>query len=424
MSSYLVCHVQKFGGADLKGVGIHNDRESENSKNKDIDYSRTSQNFDALTGIEGNPKTNYKKEVEDRIEKFYRGKRAIRKDAVKLVSVLVSADHDFFKDMEKEEIKRFFAESSSYLANRFGAENVVSAKVHMDEHTPHMHFTFVPLRDGKLTAKTIIDRKELKRLQDELPMRLQDAGYDIKRGRENSPQQHLDVLDFKRVKSAEKLQAMEIEKVANGFRKGAVKTKSGFLGLIGKDAMRITAQDYNNARLIMHDYAALRKDYDGLARERELIKTYKAEIDTLREENRDMKELELHYPREMAQLRERLRQERAEEERRMRLERARYERLQEQRRREREEERQLREAEEREEKERQLREAELQKSASKLEIGESLKTENETTVKTQDSEKAQKVQEITQEKPKRKRRVTVRRENSSNRGDKGRGRSR
>ena len=44
--SYLICHVQKFKANDMKGTQIHNQRESENSKNKDINKDRTILNYD------------------------------------------------------------------------------------------------------------------------------------------------------------------------------------------------------------------------------------------------------------------------------------------------------------------------------------------------------------------------------------------
>lgn len=197
--SFLVCHVAKFKAGDLRGVSIHNNRESSNSSNKDIDYSRTELNFDALTGENGNPHTNYRVEVEKRLQANYRGERAIRSDAVRLVSVLVSSDHDFFADMDRQEVERYFKTAAEYLSERVGASNVVAAKVHMDETTPHMHFTFVPLtEDGRLAAKEITSRANLRSLQDELPKVMQRAGFDVQRGVENTPRRHLSERELKR----------------------------------------------------------------------------------------------------------------------------------------------------------------------------------------------------------------------------------
>ena len=63
-------------------------------------------------------------------------------------------------------MRSFFQESYEVLSKRYGKENVISAIVHLDETTPHMHFNLVPLRDGKLSSKAIFDREELRTLQD------------------------------------------------------------------------------------------------------------------------------------------------------------------------------------------------------------------------------------------------------------------
>ena len=39
----------------------------------------------------------------------------------------------------------FFEETYAFLSERYGAQNVISAYVHLDERSPHMHFAFVPV---------------------------------------------------------------------------------------------------------------------------------------------------------------------------------------------------------------------------------------------------------------------------------------
>lgn len=103
--------------------------------------------------------------------------------------------------MGKEETRRFFAEAAAYLTDFVGRENVVSAMVHMDEKTPHMHFLHVPVTpDGRLCAKDIYTKAALRKLQDELPRHLQNRGFQIERGVEQqkgSAKKHLDTREFK-----------------------------------------------------------------------------------------------------------------------------------------------------------------------------------------------------------------------------------
>ena len=63
--------------------------------------------------------------------------------------------------------KLFFERSYEFLEKKYGRDNVVSAYVHLDETTPHMHFAFVPVvhdkkKDiSKISAKELLTKKEL-----------------------------------------------------------------------------------------------------------------------------------------------------------------------------------------------------------------------------------------------------------------------
>lgn len=71
------------------------------------------------------------------------------------------------QELPADKSRAFFEATYAFLRDRYGEHNVVSAYVHMDEVTPHMHFAFLPIvvdqkRGGeKLCAKEVINRKEL-----------------------------------------------------------------------------------------------------------------------------------------------------------------------------------------------------------------------------------------------------------------------
>ena len=251
----LVCKVRKFQQDAIKGIEVHNDRKSTRSNNKDIDYSRTHKNFDALTGIEGNPQVNYVKKSQELIDSQYTGTRTIRKDAVRVVSVLITAKHTFFEDMPDADQKRFFKAAADYLAKKFGAVNIVAAKVHRDETAPHMHFSFVPMRDGRLTAKTIIDRKTLTQLQDELPKVLQAEGFGIERGIVESENEPMDTREYKRNIALAKREVADIKKEVNRIESEAEPKK----GIFDKTpVVKLPVEDYKILMAIAKDYAALK----------------------------------------------------------------------------------------------------------------------------------------------------------------------
>ncbi len=68
-----------------------------------------------------------------------------RKD-VKVCSDWVVTLPENLKGTSEKEQREFFEKTYEFLANRYGGEkNVLSANVHKDETTPHMHFAFMPV---------------------------------------------------------------------------------------------------------------------------------------------------------------------------------------------------------------------------------------------------------------------------------------
>ena len=181
--SFLVLHMDKFKKDAVRGIQSHNERERESRSNPDIDYERSAGNYDLHEHAAG----SYAEAIQNRIDELLLVK-AVRKDAVHMCGLIVSSDSVFFEKLSPEDTKRFFEESKEFLTDFVGAENVISAMVHMDEKTPHMHFLHVPVTpDGRLSAKTIYTRDSLKKLQTELPRHLQSRGFDLQRGVEQEP---------------------------------------------------------------------------------------------------------------------------------------------------------------------------------------------------------------------------------------------
>lgn len=86
------------------------------------------------------------------------------------------------KDLPADKRKGFFQEAYNFLAERYGVENgknIISAYVHLDEKTPHMHFCFVPIvvdkKKGtyKVSAKERFPLGELKTFHKELQEHLE-----------------------------------------------------------------------------------------------------------------------------------------------------------------------------------------------------------------------------------------------------------
>ena len=122
----------------------------------------------------------------------------------------------FFKDKTNREIKAYFEYALKFLENRQRPDTFLSAVIHMDEKTPHLHLCFVPLTaDGRLSAKEIIgNRKNLVRWQDEFWQHMVKQYPELERG-ENASQtgrEHIPPRIFKEMtqltKQKEQLDAL------------------------------------------------------------------------------------------------------------------------------------------------------------------------------------------------------------------------
>ena len=192
--SYMVCHFGKYKSGNVFGLQKHNQRENDNYSNVDIDNARTPLNYDLIN--KGN--INYTKKIKTIIEVNRNSQRAVRKDATVYCECIVSSDSDFFQNLTENNQKRFFEKSLEYLKEKIGEEFIISANVHLDETTPHMHVGFVPIIENSLSAKKLIDRKFLREVQDQLPAYLKNIGFDIQRGIEGSKRKHKDIKEFKK----------------------------------------------------------------------------------------------------------------------------------------------------------------------------------------------------------------------------------
>lgn len=276
--SYVVCHVKKFKSNDVKGMQIHNQRESENSINKDIDSSRTNLNYD----LHNQNQINYNKRVKEILEEGYKGNRAIRKDATVMTGTIVSSDREFFNKLNKEQTRLFFKISYNYFKNFYGEKNIIAAQVHLDETTPHMHIMAVPLKeDGRLSAKTMITRESLRKFQSELPKLLQEKGFGINRGIENSKANHKETIELKK-DTFENTKA-KIEE----YNKLAENATERFNSL--KDTITLVENIKPKKRLLGSNLSISEEDYATLKTKAEVSELYAIENKDIKKEIYNLK---------------------------------------------------------------------------------------------------------------------------------------
>ena len=112
--------------------------------------------------------------------------------------------------------KLFFERSYEFLANRYGEKNVISAYVHRDETSDHMHFAFVPVTEDKkrggekLSAKEVITRADLRTFHEDLERHL-DSFHDWHFGviNEATKEGNKAIAELKRGTAVEELQQQQ-----------------------------------------------------------------------------------------------------------------------------------------------------------------------------------------------------------------------
>ena len=208
-AQYAIMRFAKYKGPEISGIEAHNERTKEKyASNPDIDTSRTHLNFHLVE-----PPGKYRVEAERQIAEA--GCRT-RTDSVRLVEMLVTASPEFFKDKKREEIRTFFQTALDFIKQKQNPNTIISAVVHMDEKTPHMHLSFVPLtEDQRLSAKDIVgNKKKLTWWQDEFWKYMVKKYPDLERGESASQtgRDHIPPRVFKEMtrltKQKEKLEGL------------------------------------------------------------------------------------------------------------------------------------------------------------------------------------------------------------------------
>ena len=189
--SYLVCHMEKYKRQDVSPVEKENERDEKyQGNNPQIDSERTSGNYHIFY-----PQGKYIEMINKRLATLTL-KRKIRSDAILMNSFVIGSDGEFFKGMRAWEQRAYFEDCARFFMEKYGYENMLSAVVHVDETTPHMHLNFVPINDGRLSSKSLFDRQKLAQLQTELWEQV-GKKYGLQRGKENSQAKHITAAEHK-----------------------------------------------------------------------------------------------------------------------------------------------------------------------------------------------------------------------------------
>ena len=235
-----MAHMKKYTKAGCGHMFAHYDRSADRIGNENIDRTRTYLNYNlAVHQIMGQGEFIRKRCAEVKCQN--------RKDVNVMVSWVVTAP----KDLPEQEYKTFFQLSYDFLQQRYGRENVVSAYVHMDEVTPHLHFAFVPVvydekkKRYKVSAKEAVNRRDLQTFHTDLQTHLERTlGHEVGILNDATREGNKSVLELKRGTAIEKV--VEAEKKAS---ETLLETQRVVENM--KDALEVIKAEYGAKRVFL-----------------------------------------------------------------------------------------------------------------------------------------------------------------------------
>ena len=221
--SYAIVRNVKMTRVEAQGICVHNDRKAKNHSNKEIDVTKTYLNY----YIKKN-ELNYIKEF-DKLKDKYDLKGQIRSNSIIMCEMVFTSDKEFFNKIGEKETKRYFDECYKFMCNykNLGEKNIISAVIHLDEETPHMHLIYIPVihtedKNGNSIDKVCCrdfwkGRNSYRNLQNAYFDFVKSKGFDLERGLfvEETNREHLTIQQYKNITNfedtKEKLKNIKLE---------------------------------------------------------------------------------------------------------------------------------------------------------------------------------------------------------------------
>ena len=205
--SYAIIRNTNYKMKNLAGIYRHNERKNTNYSNKEINRQNSKLNYSIKA-----PYSTYEKIFKD-IRKKYDLKGMIKKVSNVMCEFIITSDKEFFKSIGEEETKRYFQTAYKFVANykNLGEDFIVSAKVHNDESTPHMHIVFIPVvhknKNGNEISKIACSeywkgKDSYKKLQDSFYSYMTKSGFNLERGNKEE-NEHIPIEKLKKITNYE-----------------------------------------------------------------------------------------------------------------------------------------------------------------------------------------------------------------------------
>ncbi len=218
--SYAIIRNANYKKDNLAGLYKHNERKNTNYSNKDINKNNSIKNYSIKSC-----NTTYLNALKKLIQENNLHGRIIKTTNV-VCEFIITSDREFFEEIGEEETKRYFKTAYNFVSQYkdLGEKYIISAKVHMDESTPHLHLVFVPVihKTDKKSEKKFEKiacseywkgKDSYRQLQDSFYEYIKNAGFDLERGKERKIE-HLSTEKLKQVTDYDNIKyELENEKI-------------------------------------------------------------------------------------------------------------------------------------------------------------------------------------------------------------------
>ena len=208
--SYAIIRNANYKKENLAGLYKHNERKNTNYSNKDINKNSSIKNYSLKQC-----NTTYSNAIKNLIHKNNLQGRIIKTTNI-ACEFIITSDKEFFDAIGIDETKRYFQTAYDFVANykNLGEKYIISAKVHMDESTPHLHLVFVPVIHTKDKQGNTIDKiacsqywkgkDSYRQLQDKFYSYMTENGFDLERGN-TKDNTHIPIETLKQITNYENI---------------------------------------------------------------------------------------------------------------------------------------------------------------------------------------------------------------------------
>ena len=202
--SYAIIRNANYKKDNLAGLYKHNERKNINYSNKEINKNNSIKNYSLKNCF-----TTYSNAI-----KILQQKNNLKGRIIKTTNIacefIITSNREFFEKIGEEETKRYFQVAYNFVANykNLGEQYILSAKVHMDESTPHLHIVFIPVIHTKDKSGNKIEKiacseywkgkDSYRELQDNFYKHIIESGFDLERGKEREVE-HLSTEKLKQI---------------------------------------------------------------------------------------------------------------------------------------------------------------------------------------------------------------------------------